>query len=73
MTNPMTTPQPDDTPIPLDSYHSASGELRALARVLRAALGVVVAHWAATGVPAAHPYRQAAGMVDGYLRRRYGV
>lgn len=59
--------------IPPDAYASTAGELRALARVVRAALGVVVSYWATTGMADAHPYRQAAAMVDGYLRRRYGV
>lgn len=68
----MTTPDAAD--IPAEAYASLHGELRALARVLRAALGVVAAHWAASGgLPEAHPYRQAARMVDSYLKRRYGV
>lgn len=47
-------------------------ELRALARVIKRALGVVSAHWAAT-LPKQHPYRQAARMVESYLEQRYHV
>ena len=60
-------PTPDDTPHPTD-------ELRSLARVIRCALGVVVAYWEASNtLPARHPYRQAVGMLDTYLKRRYRV
>ena len=49
-------------------------ELRDLARVLKAALGVLVAYWNATrDYPPAHPYRQAARMIVGYLERMYDV
>lgn len=61
------------TPIPPDAYRDTSGELRNLARVIRAALGVVAAYWANGILPTGHPYRQAAAMVDSYLKRRYGV
>lgn len=47
-------------------------ELRALARVVRRALGLLLAYWAQT-LPATHPYRQAARMVESYLRTRYDV
>jgi hypothetical protein len=47
-------------------------ELRDLARVLRRVIGVLTVFWAAT-LPAAHPYRQAARMLDSYLERRYNV
>lgn len=43
------------------------------ARVLKRALGIVVAYWAACNLPPAHPYRQAAQTVIGYLERRYHV
>lgn len=59
--------------IPPDAYASPAGELRALARVLRTAIGVVVAYWAATGLAEQHPYRRAVLIVDSYLKRRYGV
>lgn len=59
--------------IPADAYRSTNGELRSLARVIRSALGVLLAYWTAEGRPAAHPYRQAALMVDRYLQRRYEV
>jgi len=65
----MTTP--DDEP--LEVVRDVQGELRAGARVLARALGVIVAHWEATDMPPSHPYRVAALMVVGYLRRRYGV
>ena len=52
--------------------HDMQGELRAGARVLLRAIGVVLAYWDATDMPAAHPYRAAALMLAGYLRRRYG-
>lgn len=64
----MTTPTPDD--IPLDAYASTSGELRALARVILAALGMLMAYWSRTDAP--EPYRQAAQMVAAYLKKRYG-
>lgn len=49
-------------------------ELRALARVVKPALLMVVAHWNATQqYPPAHPYRQAVKMVIGYLERQYRV
>lgn len=51
----------------------ASDELRDLARVIKAALGVAVAYWVARTYPPTHPYRQAARMVISYLERRYGV
>lgn len=47
-------------------------ELRDLARVIKTALGVVLAYWAQT-LPPTHPYRQAARMIESYLGRRYGV
>lgn len=47
-------------------------ELRDLARVVRRALGVLLAYWSQT-LPATHPYRQAARMVESYLRTRYDV
>lgn len=63
-----------DGNIPLDAYANAAGELRALARVLRAALGIVLVYWTTVErLPEAHPYRQAAAMVDGYLKRRYKI
>lgn len=43
------------------------------ARVLRRALGIVVAYWVTCNLPASHPYRQAAQTVIGYLERRYKV
>lgn len=43
------------------------------ARVLKRALGIVVAYWASMHMPASHPYRQAAQTVIGYLERRYHV
>lgn len=49
-------------------------ELRGLARVVKPALLMVVAHWNVTQkYPPAHPYRQAIKMVVGYLERRYEV
>jgi hypothetical protein len=47
-------------------------ELRDLARVIKTALGVVLAYWRET-LPPSHPYRQAARMIESYLGRRYGV
>lgn len=49
-------------------------EMRDLARVIKAALGVLIAYWnQATCYPTMHPYRHAARMVIAYLERRYGV
>lgn len=50
-----------------------STELRDLARVLKAALGMLMCYWKASSMPAQHPYRQAVVMVVAYLERRYGV
>jgi hypothetical protein len=47
-------------------------ELRDLARVIKRALGLVIAFWAQT-LPPTHPYRQAARMIESYLGERYGV
>lgn len=47
-------------------------ELRDLARVIKAAIGVLVVFWTQT-LPPRHPYRQAARMVESYLERRYHV
>ena len=49
-----------------------TAELRELAGVLRRAIGILTAYWAAIGLPPEHPYRQAAQTVAGYLARRYG-
>ncbi len=57
----------------LGGERPASSELRDLARVVKAALGVVVAYWKASQMPAQHPYRQAVRMVVCYLERRYHV
>jgi hypothetical protein len=65
----MTTPDEE----PLELVRDVQGELRAGARVTARALGVVIAYWDMTDMPQAHPYRVAALMVVGYLRRRYGV
>ena len=47
--------------------------MRELARVLRTSIGMVIAHWTRTNCyPPAHPYRQAARMIESYLGRRYG-
>jgi hypothetical protein len=71
MTN--ATPPPDDA-LPPDAYTNTAGELRALARVLRAALGMITAYWALTKqIPRDHPYHKAVLMVDAYLKRRYDV
>lgn len=52
----------------------ATTELRDMARVVKPALLMVVAHWNATQkYPPAHPYRQAIKMLVAYLERRYGV
>ena len=67
---PMTTPEQDE---PLELVRDVQGEIKAGARVLARALGILVAHWEATDMPPSHPYRVAALMVVGYLRRRYGV
>lgn len=49
-------------------------ELRDLARVVKAAIGVLVAYWnQARDYPPAHPYRQAAHMIVRYLEHTYGV
>lgn len=48
-------------------------ELRELAAVLKRAIGILTAYWAALGLPPQHPYRQAAQTVVGYLERRYKV
>lgn len=49
-------------------------ELRDIARVVKPALLMVVAHWNVTQkYPPAHPYRQAVKMIVGYLERRYQV
>lgn len=60
---------------PLAQYDTIqTGEMHDFARVLKAALGMVVAHWnVAQKYPPAHPYRQAVRMVSSYLERRYGV
>jgi hypothetical protein len=50
-----------------------STELRDLARVLKRALGVIVAYWIILRYPETHPYRQAARMIECYLERRYRV
>jgi hypothetical protein len=61
-----------DEPIDRDAYSSREGELRALARVIAAALGVLLAYWdQANAYPPQHPYRHAARMVQSYLQRRY--
>lgn len=64
----MTTP--DDTTDPI--AHNMQDELRNGARVVLRVIGVIMAYWDATDMPAAHPYRAAALMLAGYLRRRYG-
>ncbi len=51
----------------------STDELRDFARVVKAALGVVVAYWKASLMPPQHPYRQAARMVVSYLEGRYHV
>jgi len=48
-------------------------ELRDFARVVKAALGVIVGYWAALGLTPQHPYRQAVRMVISYLEGRYGI
>lgn len=45
-------------------------ELQSLAHVILRCLGMVRIHWDAVKLPAAHPYRQAAAMLESYLRRR---
>ena len=59
---------------PLDMPNPATvqGELRALARVICTALGIVLAYWNAQRMPDNHPYRLAALTVRTYLERRYG-
>jgi hypothetical protein len=53
---------------------ATSTEMRDLARVLKAALLMVVAHWNQLGqYPTAHPYRQAVRMVVSFLEGRYRV
>lgn len=49
-----------------------STEMRDLARVIKRALGVLMAYWAVLKLPPTHPYRQAARMVQSYLEQRYG-
>lgn len=60
---------PDTAPAP-----DYSGDLRPLARVLVAALYMVLQYWQLNSerFPPAHPYRQAALMVLRYLERTYG-
>jgi len=48
-------------------------ELRDFARVVKAALGVIVGYWVALGLTPQHPYRQAVRMVISYLEGRYGI
>jgi len=48
-------------------------ELRDLARVVKAALGVIMGYWAVLGLTPQHPYRQAARMIVSYLEGRYKI
>jgi hypothetical protein len=51
-----------------------SVEMRDLARVIKAALGVLIAYWnQMRDYPPAHPYRQAVRMIVRYLEHTYGV
>lgn len=51
-----------------------SQELRELARVIKAALGIVQQYWRiGLKLPDQHPYRQAALTLVRFLERRYGV
>lgn len=61
-----------DNPVTMD-VRPASDELRDLARVIKAALGVADAYWHARTYPRTHPYRHAARMVMSYLEKRYHV
>jgi len=47
--------------------------MRALARVMKAAIGVVLAYWQTQQLSSSHPYRQAALMISRYLEHHYHV
>jgi hypothetical protein len=57
------------------SEPTTSQELRDFARVLKAALCLLIQFWTLSGdrYPPQHPYRQGATMVLRYIERRYGV
>ena len=57
----------------IEVERASADELRDFARVVKAALGVVMAYWKASLMPPQHPYRQAVRMVVSYLEGRYGV
>lgn len=49
----------------------AASELRALARVIITAAGVVSNYWDMMRLAPGHPYRHAMAMIVTYLRQRY--
>jgi hypothetical protein len=51
---------------------ATSTEMRDLARVLKAALGVAISYWQRT-LPRQHPYYCAARMVVSYLEQKYNI
>lgn len=60
----------NEQPIPAPA---TTEEFRRFARVVVAALGVLLAYWKLQGQPDQHPYRQAATMIRSYLQRNYRV
>ena len=68
----MTAPAREQSSYTIDA-RPASDELRDLARVVKAASGMLVAYWDQLGLAPGHAYRAALRMVVAYLERRYGV